>query len=102
MILTIHVFLCWSAKRANHFGKWLAIWQFCMENGQRPVVIFKSAYIVYSCTLCSASYVFCLCYFFLLGMRFTLNNIKKKQHKQYSILLKLNNYSSSIVHAWVA
>ena len=30
------------AETANNFGKWLAIWQFWSENGQRPVVIFNS------------------------------------------------------------
>ena len=31
---------------SNHFGKWLASWQFCTENGQWPVVVFKSATLV--------------------------------------------------------
>ena len=31
-----------EGQSRTYFGKWLAIWQFCTENGQRPVVIFKS------------------------------------------------------------
>ena len=30
---------------AMHFGKWLAIWQFCTENGQGPAVIFNSVFL---------------------------------------------------------
>ena len=33
----------WLAIAANHFGKWLAVWQICTENGQWPAVIFSSA-----------------------------------------------------------
>ena len=29
------------AQMANHFEKWLAVWQFCTENGQGPAVIFN-------------------------------------------------------------
>ena len=32
----------WLAIVADHFGKWLAIWQICMENGQWPAVFFSS------------------------------------------------------------
>ena len=31
----------WLAIAADHFGKWLAIWQICTENGQWPAVIFN-------------------------------------------------------------
>ena len=31
-----------SDGQPRDFGKWLAIWQFCTENGQWSVVIFKS------------------------------------------------------------
>ena len=29
-----HISLLVGQYRANHFGKWLAIWQFCTANGQ--------------------------------------------------------------------
>ena len=33
----------WLAIAADHFGKWLAIWQVCTENGQcQLAVIFRS------------------------------------------------------------
>ena len=44
----------------------------------RAIMIYTcDPFHFYSCTLCSACYVFCLCYFFLLGMQFTLKKKKK-------------------------
>ena len=41
MILTIHILLCWSAGPTTLESGW-PFGNFCTENGQRPVVIFKS------------------------------------------------------------
>ena len=62
------------------FSQWdLRVWQWDLEDWPKTLSLTVKQWELRD--LCSASYVLCLCYFFfLLGMRFTLEKKKKKKH----------------------